>query len=235
MRKKAQERKMAMSPPSNSSSSVSNNPPVDSMPFMETKERSFYDTGGDHDQMLTPMGINKGFEEEESTATGYSMDDIWEDIALSESDTMKTTSLKETSVDLTKATETVSLYRNKSKISILINANGFNAYWLIYLATDPTQRDKVSSVFQQASNHGLTLARTWGFSDGGYRALHSIPPDRHRFDLHCSTFQFDFRLLYLKLDLDLDLDQSKPHLVDEFPCVDFDFPKPFASFCGGDL
>ncbi|KAI8006234.1 hypothetical protein LOK49_LG07G00550 [Camellia lanceoleosa] len=75
---------------SNSSSSVSNNPPVDSMPFMETKERSFYDTGGDHDQMLTPKGINKGFEEGESTETGYSMDDIWEDIALSESDRMKT-------------------------------------------------------------------------------------------------------------------------------------------------
>ncbi|KAI8019677.1 hypothetical protein LOK49_LG04G02283 [Camellia lanceoleosa] len=65
MRKKAQERKKAMSPPSNLSSSVSNNPPVDLMPFMETKERSFYDTG-------------------------YSMDDIWEDIVLSESDMMKT-------------------------------------------------------------------------------------------------------------------------------------------------
>ncbi|CAL5388982.1 unnamed protein product [Camellia sinensis] len=90
MRKKAQERKRAMSPPSNSSSSISNNPPVDSMPFVETKERSFYDTGGDHDQMLTPKGINKGFEEGESTETGYSMDDIWEDIALSESNTMKT-------------------------------------------------------------------------------------------------------------------------------------------------
>ncbi|CAL5391801.1 unnamed protein product [Camellia sinensis] len=90
MRKKAQERKKAMSPPSNSSSSVSNNPPVDLMPFMETKERSFYDTGGDHDQMLTPKGINKGFEEGECTETGYSMNDIWEDIALSESDTMKT-------------------------------------------------------------------------------------------------------------------------------------------------
>ncbi|KAI7997507.1 hypothetical protein LOK49_LG10G00044 [Camellia lanceoleosa] len=56
---------------SNSFSSVSNNPPVDSMPFMETKERSFYDTGGDHDQMLTPKGINKGFEEGESTETGW--------------------------------------------------------------------------------------------------------------------------------------------------------------------
>ncbi|XP_028078962.1 myb-related protein MYBAS1-like [Camellia sinensis] len=86
MRKKAQERKRAMSPPSNSSSSVSNNPPMDSMPFMETKERSFYDAGGDHDQMSTP----KGFEEGESTETGYSMDDIWKDIALSESETMET-------------------------------------------------------------------------------------------------------------------------------------------------
>ncbi|CAL5427985.1 unnamed protein product [Camellia sinensis] len=90
MWKKAQERKRAMSPPSNSSSSISNNPPVDSMPFMETKGRSFHDTGADHDQMLTPKGINKGFEEEESTETRYPMDDIWEDIALSESDTMKT-------------------------------------------------------------------------------------------------------------------------------------------------
>ncbi|GMP44930.1 hypothetical protein CsSME_00013653 [Camellia sinensis var. sinensis] len=54
-------------------------------------------------------------------------------------------------------------------------ANGFNAYWLMYVSTDPTQRDKVSSAFQQASNHGLTLARTWGFSDGGYRALQYSP------------------------------------------------------------
>ena len=49
MRKKAQERKQAMSPLSsisNNSSSASNNAPVDYMPVVETKERSFYDTGG---------------------------------------------------------------------------------------------------------------------------------------------------------------------------------------------
>ncbi|PSR90031.1 Transcription factor like [Actinidia chinensis var. chinensis] len=49
LRKKAQERKQAMSPPSsisNSSSSASSNAPVDYMPVAETKERSFYDTGG---------------------------------------------------------------------------------------------------------------------------------------------------------------------------------------------
>ncbi|GFS42876.1 myb domain protein 59 [Actinidia rufa] len=49
MRKKAQERKQAMSPLSsisNNSSSASSNALVDYMPVVETKERSFYDTGG---------------------------------------------------------------------------------------------------------------------------------------------------------------------------------------------
>ncbi|KAH7651119.1 Mannan endo-1,4-beta-mannosidase protein [Dioscorea alata] len=46
-------------------------------------------------------------------------------------------------------------------------ANGFNAYWLMSFASDPAQRSKVSSAFQQASIHGLTVARTWAFSDGG--------------------------------------------------------------------
>ncbi|KAI8001998.1 Mannan endo-1,4-beta-mannosidase 7 [Camellia lanceoleosa] len=103
---------------------------------------------------------------------------------------------KKTFVYLTKATETVSLYRNKSKIFILINANGFNAYWLMYLATDPTQRDKVSSVFQQASNHGLTVARTWEFSDGGYRVLQYSPSSYNKltFQVHgdddiCDVFR----------------------------------------------
>ena len=54
-------------------------------------------------------------------------------------------------------------------------ANGFNAYWLMYLASDPSQRNKVSSVFQQASNHGLNIARTWAFSDGGYQPLQYSP------------------------------------------------------------
>ncbi|KAH7849997.1 hypothetical protein Vadar_026356 [Vaccinium darrowii] len=54
-------------------------------------------------------------------------------------------------------------------------ANGFNAYWLMYVATDPSERNKVSSVFQEASSRGLTLARTWAFGDGGYRALQNSP------------------------------------------------------------
>ncbi|KMT20742.1 hypothetical protein BVRB_1g007140 [Beta vulgaris subsp. vulgaris] len=53
--------------------------------------------------------------------------------------------------------------------------NGFNAYWLMYEGSDPSERHKVSSVFQEASNHGLTIARTWAFSDGGYRPLQYFP------------------------------------------------------------
>ncbi|CAF2037811.1 BnaA09g07890D [Brassica napus] len=54
-------------------------------------------------------------------------------------------------------------------------ANGFNAYWLMYVASDPIQRPKISAAFQEASRHGLTVARTWAFSDGGYRPLQYSP------------------------------------------------------------
>ncbi|XP_047967747.1 mannan endo-1,4-beta-mannosidase 7 [Salvia hispanica] len=54
-------------------------------------------------------------------------------------------------------------------------ANGFNAYWLMYQASDPSQRPKVSTAFRQAASHGLTVARTWAFSDGGYRPLQPYP------------------------------------------------------------
>ncbi|KAI5353840.1 hypothetical protein L3X38_006734 [Prunus dulcis] len=54
-------------------------------------------------------------------------------------------------------------------------AHGFNAYWLMYVATDPSQRDKILSAFQEATKHGLSIARTWAFSDGGYRPLQSSP------------------------------------------------------------
>ncbi|KAK7269509.1 hypothetical protein RIF29_22240 [Crotalaria pallida] len=53
--------------------------------------------------------------------------------------------------------------------------NGFNAYWLMYEASDPSTSDKVTSTFQEASQHGLNVARTWAFSDGGYRALQISP------------------------------------------------------------
>ncbi|KAI5684167.1 hypothetical protein M9H77_05395 [Catharanthus roseus] len=54
-------------------------------------------------------------------------------------------------------------------------ANGFNAYWLMYVASDPSQRSKVSAAFQEATSHGLTVSRTWAFSDGGYRPLQFAP------------------------------------------------------------
>ncbi|CAH2054130.1 unnamed protein product [Thlaspi arvense] len=54
-------------------------------------------------------------------------------------------------------------------------ANGFNAYWLTYEATDPATRFKITNVLQNATSHGLTIVRTWGFRDGGYRALQTAP------------------------------------------------------------
>lgn len=53
--------------------------------------------------------------------------------------------------------------------------NGFNSYWLMSLAADPTQRNKVTSVFEQAAVHGLKVARTWAFNDGQYQALQTSP------------------------------------------------------------
>ncbi|KAK7259075.1 hypothetical protein RIF29_24671 [Crotalaria pallida] len=53
--------------------------------------------------------------------------------------------------------------------------NGFNAYWLMYMASDPSTRSKVTTTLRQASHHGLRVARTWAFSDGVYRALQLSP------------------------------------------------------------
>ncbi|XP_065880800.1 mannan endo-1,4-beta-mannosidase 7-like [Euphorbia lathyris] len=69
---------------------------------------------------------------------------------------------------------------NTNGVQFMLNgspfyANGFNAYWLMYFATDPSTRDKVSSVFLQAKQHGLSLARTWAFNDGQDRALQNAP------------------------------------------------------------
>lgn len=54
-------------------------------------------------------------------------------------------------------------------------ANGFNAYWLMYIASDPSQRNKISSAFLEAVNHGLTIARTWAFKDAGDSPLQYSP------------------------------------------------------------
>ncbi|KAG8378550.1 hypothetical protein BUALT_Bualt08G0148600 [Buddleja alternifolia] len=53
--------------------------------------------------------------------------------------------------------------------------NGFNSYWMMHVAADPNQRFKVSEVFREASAAGLTVCRTWAFSDGGDRALQISP------------------------------------------------------------
>ncbi|KAL6636594.1 hypothetical protein ACP70R_024166 [Stipagrostis hirtigluma subsp. patula] len=53
--------------------------------------------------------------------------------------------------------------------------SGFNAYWLMLMASDPARRGKVTAAFRQAAAHGLNLARTWAFSDGGDRPLQSSP------------------------------------------------------------
>ncbi|EEE63239.1 hypothetical protein OsJ_18049 [Oryza sativa Japonica Group] len=53
--------------------------------------------------------------------------------------------------------------------------NGFNTYWLMVLAVDPSTRGKVTEVFRQAAAVGLTVCRTWAFNDGGWRALQKSP------------------------------------------------------------
>ncbi|XP_076953190.1 mannan endo-1,4-beta-mannosidase 7-like [Bidens hawaiensis] len=54
-------------------------------------------------------------------------------------------------------------------------ANGFNAYWLMDVASNPSQRSKVISAFQEAVNSSLVIGRTWAFSDGGSNALQYSP------------------------------------------------------------
>lgn len=53
--------------------------------------------------------------------------------------------------------------------------NGFNAYWLMLKASDPSEREKVTSVLQEASSNGMTVGRTWAFSDGGDSPLQYKP------------------------------------------------------------
>ncbi|XP_059452427.1 mannan endo-1,4-beta-mannosidase 5-like [Corylus avellana] len=61
--------------------------------------------------------------------------------------------------------------------------NGFNSYWMMVVASEPSQRYKISSVLREASAAGLTVCRTWAFRDGGYRALQISPGvyDEHIF------------------------------------------------------
>ncbi|CAK9169543.1 unnamed protein product [Ilex paraguariensis] len=87
MRKKAQEKKRAISSSSsdsNCSSASSNSPPEDSVPVMESKERTFYDIGGL--DVIAPRGKNTNTEEEKNENGFFSMDEIWKDLAFPEHD-----------------------------------------------------------------------------------------------------------------------------------------------------
>ena len=53
--------------------------------------------------------------------------------------------------------------------------NGFNSYWMMNVATQPSQRYKISNVFRETSAAGLSVCRTWAFSDGGDQALQISP------------------------------------------------------------
>jgi len=53
--------------------------------------------------------------------------------------------------------------------------NGFNSYFLMIVASDPSTMSKVTTTFQEASQNGLNLARTWAFNDGSYKALQISP------------------------------------------------------------
>ncbi|KAJ0754577.1 putative mannan endo-1,4-beta-mannosidase [Helianthus annuus] len=44
--------------------------------------------------------------------------------------------------------------------------NGFNAYWMMNVASDPSERYKVTQVLQDATDAGLLVCRTWAFEDG---------------------------------------------------------------------
>ena len=53
--------------------------------------------------------------------------------------------------------------------------NGFNSYWLMNVAAQPSQRYKISNAFREARAAGLNVCRTWAFNDGGDQALQISP------------------------------------------------------------
>ncbi|CAH9099247.1 unnamed protein product, partial [Cuscuta epithymum] len=55
--------------------------------------------------------------------------------------------------------------------------NGWNSYWLMDHAVDQDRRSRVSTMLQAGAKMGLTVCRTWAFSDGAYNAL-QIPPEK---------------------------------------------------------
>lgn len=75
--------------------------------------------------------------------------------------------------------------------------NGFNTYWLMVFAVDASTRGKVTELFQQASDVGMTVCRTWAFNDGQWRALQKKPSvyDEDVFKVHI-VLSFNDSILY---------------------------------------
>ncbi|KAM0860990.1 hypothetical protein ACQ4PT_046183 [Festuca glaucescens] len=55
-------------------------------------------------------------------------------------------------------------------------SNGFNAYWLMYMGSNPADRSKVIDTLDQASRLGATLVRAMAFNDGGSNRPLQITP-----------------------------------------------------------
>ncbi|KAL6658609.1 hypothetical protein ACP70R_004195 [Stipagrostis hirtigluma subsp. patula] len=54
--------------------------------------------------------------------------------------------------------------------------NGFNSYWMMGAAAEPSTRGRVTEVMRAAAGAGLAVCRTWAFADGpGYGALQTAP------------------------------------------------------------
>lgn len=64
------------------------------------------------------------------------------------------------------------------------HSHGFNAYWLMYMASEPGEdRGKVSGTLEQAARLGARLVRTWAFSDGGSNRPLQISPGVYNEDM----------------------------------------------------
>ncbi|KAL6010268.1 hypothetical protein ACLOJK_000699, partial [Asimina triloba] len=69
----------------------------------------------------------------------------------------------------------------------LLAINGWNSYWLMEQSIwDGPSRRRVSEMLRRGANMGMTVCRTWAFSDGGPNALQVSPGvfDERVFQLH---------------------------------------------------
>ncbi|KAK6150311.1 hypothetical protein DH2020_015243 [Rehmannia glutinosa] len=57
--------------------------------------------------------------------------------------------------------------------------NGFNAYWLMVIASEPSNRNKVTDALFQASRYKMNVARTWAFSDGDINGALQTSPGKY--------------------------------------------------------